>query len=146
MSPLIFSAPSVPRTSSMKTTPFFFLMIGRTPRSPLFPYTPLFRSVAMSLNVSLIILDPLYSTHDQDENDIRAMAALALERKTTPLVSRPVLFSDPQPLFDLHLHAFIALPHLRRGLDEHQRHCHFVPVSLCLPSYSLPHLFHARAV
>jgi len=33
-------------------------------------------AVAMSRNVPLIILDPLYSTHDQDENDTRAMAAL----------------------------------------------------------------------
>src|SRR5207247_8172573 len=37
-------------------------------------------AVAMSRNVPLIILDPLYSTHDQDENDTRAMAALALQR------------------------------------------------------------------
>src|SRR5207245_11743284 len=45
-------------------------------------------AVAMSLNVSLIILDPLYSTHDQDENDIRAMAALALQRPPRPSVVR----------------------------------------------------------
>src|SRR6266581_4297482 len=42
----------------------------------------------MSLNVSLIILDPLYSTHDQDENDTRAMAALALQRPPRPSVVR----------------------------------------------------------
>ena len=48
-------------------------------------------AVAMSLNVSLIILDPLYSTHDQDENDIRAMAALALQRPPRPSVVRRVV-------------------------------------------------------
>jgi len=35
-------------------------------------------AVAMSRNVPLIILDPLYSTHDQDENDTRAMAGFSL--------------------------------------------------------------------
>ena len=45
-------------------------------------------AVAISLNVSLIILDPLYSTHDQDENDTRAMAALALQRPPRPSVVR----------------------------------------------------------
>ncbi len=42
----------------------------------------------MSRNVPLIILDPLYSTHDQDENDTRAMAALALQRPPRPSVVR----------------------------------------------------------
>jgi hypothetical protein len=35
-----------------------------------------FLSVAREAQAEVIILDPLYSTHDQDENDTRAMAAL----------------------------------------------------------------------
>ena len=35
-----------------------------------------FLSAAQSAAAEVIILDPLYSTHDQDENDTRAMAAL----------------------------------------------------------------------
>jgi len=35
-----------------------------------------FVSVARAAAADLIVLDPLYSTHDQDENDTRAMAAL----------------------------------------------------------------------
>jgi hypothetical protein len=35
-----------------------------------------FLSAAQSAAAEVIILDPLYSTHDQDENDTRSMAAL----------------------------------------------------------------------
>ena len=35
-----------------------------------------FLSAAQAASAEIIILDPLYSTHDQDENDTRAMAAL----------------------------------------------------------------------
>src|ERR1700758_3494517 len=35
-----------------------------------------FLAAARAAAAEIIILDPLYSTHDQDENDIRAMAAL----------------------------------------------------------------------
>jgi hypothetical protein len=35
-----------------------------------------FLAVAQAAAAELIVLDPLYSTHDQDENDTRAMAAL----------------------------------------------------------------------
>src|SRR5262249_37168653 len=35
-----------------------------------------FVSAARAAAAEIIILDPLYSTHDQDENDTRAMAAL----------------------------------------------------------------------
>lgn len=35
-----------------------------------------FLAVAQQAQAEVIILDPLYSTHDQDENDTRAMAAL----------------------------------------------------------------------
>lgn len=35
-----------------------------------------FRAAAASVAADVIVLDPLYSTHDQDENDTRAMAAL----------------------------------------------------------------------
>jgi len=36
-----------------------------------------FLSAARAAAAEIIVLDPLYSTHDQDENDTRAMAALA---------------------------------------------------------------------
>src|SRR5207253_8079200 len=35
-----------------------------------------FASAARAANAEILVLDPLYSTHDQDENDTRAMAAL----------------------------------------------------------------------
>jgi RecA-family ATPase len=35
-----------------------------------------FLAAIRSANADVIVLDPLYSTHDQDENDTRAMAAL----------------------------------------------------------------------
>src|SRR5439155_1434963 len=35
-----------------------------------------FLNSARSVQADVIVIDPLYSTHDQDENDTRAMAAL----------------------------------------------------------------------
>src|SRR3989442_10839897 len=54
---------------------------------------------ARSVQADVIVIDPLYSTHDQDENDTRAMAALCQalvrlrrsEEHTSELQSRPHL-------------------------------------------------------
>ena len=53
----------------------------------------------------MIILDPLYSTHDQDENDTRAMAALcqALLR-----------------LRDASRAALIVVHHVRKSINRHE--------------------------
>src|SRR6476620_12233070 len=49
---------STPNTSVFSTT-FFFLMIRRPPRSTLFPYTTLFRSVAQAVYDQRYGLGPL---------------------------------------------------------------------------------------
>src|SRR2546429_8911102 len=43
-----------------KTAFLFFLMIRRPPRSPLFPYTPLFRSAFVLPSVTLAVLTLLF--------------------------------------------------------------------------------------
>src|SRR3712207_9044380 len=57
---------------------FFFLMIRRPPRSTLFPYTTLFRSIARVLlkNPAVIILDEA-TAHLDSENEVLVQEALA---------------------------------------------------------------------
>src|ERR1035438_10563374 len=55
---------------------FFFLMIGRPPRSTLFPYTTLFRSAPKQLLPGLYYL-----------GDFRGTAVYGLDRKSTRLNS-----------------------------------------------------------
>jgi hypothetical protein len=50
-----------------------------------------FLSAAQSAAAEVIILDPLYSTHDQDENDTRSMAALCQSLLRLRDVSRAAL-------------------------------------------------------
>src|ERR1035438_10881449 len=47
----------------VKQSSFFFLMIRRPPRSTLFPYTTLFRSVGMSGDIALYQGKPVVHTH-----------------------------------------------------------------------------------
>src|SRR2546421_7832182 len=70
---------------------FFFLMIRRPPRSTLFPYTTLFRSVRVqrSLCVTVALLGML-SAHvslAQQVEDAGAMPAEDIDRKSTRLNS-----------------------------------------------------------
>src|SRR5205807_9831782 len=64
-----------------------------------------FLTAAQSAAAEIIILDPLYSTHDQDENDTRAMAALcqALLR-----------------LRDASRAALIVIHHVRKSINRHE--------------------------
>src|ERR1700746_177080 len=64
-----------------------------------------FISAAREAAAEVIILDPLYSTHDQDENDTRAMAALcqALLR-----------------LRDASRAALIVVHHVRKSINRHE--------------------------
>lgn len=64
-----------------------------------------FLSSARSVAANVIVIDPLYSTHDQDENDTRAMAALcqALVR-----------------LRDASKAALIVIHHLRKSAGRHE--------------------------
>jgi AAA domain len=64
-----------------------------------------FLSAAREAAAEVIILDPLYSTHDQDENDTRAMAALcqALLR-----------------LRDASRAALIVVHHVRKSINRHE--------------------------
>src|SRR5437588_6261473 len=49
-------------TSERMSNPFFFLMIRRPPRSTLFPYTTLFRSIAQQvIGMYLIAIHQLYA-------------------------------------------------------------------------------------
>lgn len=50
-----------------------------------------FLAAAQAAGAEIIILDPLYSTHDQDENDTRAMAALCQSLMRLREVSRAAL-------------------------------------------------------
>jgi hypothetical protein len=64
-----------------------------------------FLTAAQAAAAEVIILDPLYSTHDQDENDTRAMAALcqALLR-----------------LRDVSGAALIVVHHVRKSINRHE--------------------------
>jgi hypothetical protein len=64
-----------------------------------------FLTAAQAAGAEVIILDPLYSTHDQDENDTRAMAALcqALLR-----------------LRDASRAALIVVHHVRKSINRHE--------------------------
>jgi hypothetical protein len=64
-----------------------------------------FLTAAQEAAAEVIILDPLYSTHDQDENDTRAMAALcqALLR-----------------LRDASRAALIVVHHVRKSINRHE--------------------------
>src|SRR2546428_1953640 len=69
---------------------FFFLMIRRPPRSTLFPYTTLFRSLCLRLQEGCYN-DPLGLFHDQPPADGRAYQAAPPERSeehTSELQSR----------------------------------------------------------
>lgn len=48
-----------------------------------------FVSAARAAAAEVLVLDPLYSTHDQDENDTRAMAALCQSLCQVHGVGRP---------------------------------------------------------
>src|SRR3982751_7087461 len=48
---------TLPHVQSPSVLRFFFLMIRRPPRSTLFPYTPLFRSLLDSVPIGLVTLD-----------------------------------------------------------------------------------------
>jgi hypothetical protein len=64
-----------------------------------------FLNSARSVQADVIVIDPLYSTHDQDENDTRAMAALcqALVR-----------------LRDASKAALIVIHHIRKAAGRHE--------------------------
>lgn len=64
-----------------------------------------FLNSARSVHADVIVIDPLYSTHDQDENDTRAMAALcqALVR-----------------LRDASKAALIVVHHIRKSAGRHE--------------------------
>src|SRR5690554_7389995 len=65
---------------------FFFLMIRRPPRSTLFPYTTLFRSISPSLiNIGTIISAPVSSVAGFNAVELRS------EEHTSELQSRPHL-------------------------------------------------------
>src|SRR5690349_24549511 len=67
---------------------FFFLMIRRPPRSTLFPYTTLFRSIARHLDGEL---DPLFLIGPEVEHAALPLVAAAADRSeehTSELQSR----------------------------------------------------------
>src|SRR2546430_12606062 len=70
---------------------FFFLMIRRPPRSTLFPYTTLFRSLGAREFLLLLLLTPeLSNLCDQDEARAKAMAISSVrsEEHTSELQSQ----------------------------------------------------------
>src|SRR2546430_14831344 len=71
---------------------FFFLMIRRPPRSTLFPYTTLFRSLTKKVKCGNVNCAARARTGNQggrmpDENDSRTTPADAPDRKSTRLNS-----------------------------------------------------------
>src|SRR6516164_10677517 len=64
-----------------------------------------FLTAAQAAGAEVIILDPLYSTHDQDENDTRAMAALCQALLRLRDVSRAAL---------------IVVHHVRKSINRHE--------------------------
>src|SRR5688572_3579853 len=64
-----------------------------------------FVSAARAAAAEIIVLDPLYSTHDQDENDTRAMAALC---------------QSLLRLCDASVAALIVVHHIRKSAGRHE--------------------------
>jgi RecA-family ATPase len=64
-----------------------------------------FLSAAQAAAAEVIVLDPLYSTHDQDENDTRAMAALCQSLLRLRDASRAAL---------------IVVHHVRKSINRHE--------------------------
>lgn len=64
-----------------------------------------FLGAAQAASAEIIILDPLYSTHDQDENDTRAMAALCQSLLRLREASRAAL---------------IVVHHVRKSIGRHE--------------------------
>jgi RecA-family ATPase len=64
-----------------------------------------FVSVARAAAADIIVLDPLYSTHDQDENDTRAMAALCQTLLRLRDASRAAL---------------VVVHHVRKSIGRHE--------------------------
>ena len=64
-----------------------------------------FVSAARAAAAEIIVLDPLYSTHDQDENDTRAMAALCQSLLRLRDASRAAL---------------IVVHHVRKSIGRHE--------------------------
>src|SRR5256885_12625295 len=59
---------------------FFFLMIRRPPRSTLFPYTTLFRSLLGRVHVALAAHDELGAAHGAVAPDLGVVAVVADDR------------------------------------------------------------------
>src|SRR3712207_7915823 len=101
---------------------FFFLMIRRPPRSTLFPYTTLFRSVVDNRLGNLVIAwrDMARAAADKVQPRITrlgSMSQLALDRKSTRLNSS-------------HANISYAVFCLKQNLDLNSRHLlvvHLVP-------------------
>src|SRR2546429_9866351 len=66
---------------------FFFLMIRRPPRSTLFPYTTLFRSVAANVSGDVMASSPTPSPAAKAAPCSAAVPLLKLDRKSTRLNS-----------------------------------------------------------
>jgi AAA domain len=64
-----------------------------------------FVSAARAASAEIIVLDPLYSTHDQDENDTRAMAALCQSLLRLRDASRAAL---------------VVVHHVRKSIGRHE--------------------------
>jgi AAA domain len=64
-----------------------------------------FVSAARAAAAEIIVLDPLYSTHDQDENDTRAMAALCQSLLRLRDASRAAL---------------VVVHHVRKSIGRHE--------------------------
>src|SRR5256885_8579784 len=76
---------------------FFFLMIRRPPRSTLFPYTTLFRSLNERERVVTFDFDRLDRTafvvHPVHDVDVRRFQPFAIDRKSTRLNSSHLVIS-----------------------------------------------------
>src|SRR5258707_5715455 len=78
----------LPRTSLASSFFFFFLMIRRPPRSTLFPYTTLFRSIAVGLNpLRPHVADDGLRRRAYDQRLGQLFAAANGDRKSTRLNS-----------------------------------------------------------
>src|SRR2546422_8085852 len=66
---------------------FFFLMIRRPPRSTLFPYTTLFRSVR-TMRTSILVLGPLLARLGRARVSLPGGCAIRSEEHTSELQSR----------------------------------------------------------
>src|SRR2546430_13618463 len=105
----------VPRYSSHSVSFFFFLMIRRPPRSTLFPYTTLFRSIGVVRHAGTIVSAPTGQGAMHLRQPVHVLPQMRSEEHTSELqsqsnlVCRLLLEKKKKPINSLSVYQHVTL-------------------------------------